>query len=242
MSTVSHGRGASPEDAELFAKAALPRLLTAQEEAAWLLGRGYPVSTVIRTVGDHHQLHARQRLALLRSTCSAAQRADRAARAVPREQVRDQALAVDGFNLLISLEVALTGGVVLVGADGALRDLAGLRGSYHLLDATDRALALVEEAIRALAPASLGFWLDAPVSNAGRLRQRILERAAAWPCPVDVTLVPDADPVLAGRACVVSSDAAVLDACVSWVNLATWIVRDRIPEAWVVDLGAGAAP
>jgi hypothetical protein len=230
-------RGAAPGDDALFGPGALPRLRVAQEEVAWLLGRGYPVPTVIRTVGDHHQLHARQRLALQRSTCGAAQGAARAARSVPVAQLAGQGLAIDGLNLLVTLEVALSGGPVLAGADGALRDLAGLRGNYHLIEATEVALGLLGDAARELGLASLSFWLDAPVSSSGRLRARILERAPGFPCAVTADLVPDADAALAGRERVVSSDAAVIDACPSWVNLAAWIVAERIPAAWIVALG-----
>jgi hypothetical protein len=143
---------------------------------------------------------------------------------------------VDGFNLIVTLEVALSGGVLLAGADGALRDLAGLRGSYYLIEQTETALTLIGDALSVLGPASASFWLDAPVSSSGRLRALIMEHAARWPCAVSAELVPDADPVLAGRPRVVSSDSAVLDSCVSWVGLGAWIVAEHIPGAWLVDL------
>ncbi|APR84955.1 Hypothetical protein A7982_10304 [Minicystis rosea] len=236
MSTATPGRGAAAEDIDLFTPAAMPRLHAAAEEIAWLLGRGYPTPTVIRTVGDHHQLHARQRLALQRSICSAAQRADRHARVVSEEALCGRDLAVDAFNLIVTLEVALSGGVLLAGTDGALRDLAGLRGNYRLIDETEAALVLLGDAVTALGVASLSFLVDAPVSNSGRLRGRILDHAARWPAAVTATLVPDADPALAGKERVVSSDSMVIDTSVSWVSLAAWIVRTRIPNAWLVDL------
>jgi hypothetical protein len=234
------GRGAAPEDVELFAAAALPRLRRAREEAAWLLGRGYPLPTVIRTVGDHHQLHARQRFALQRSVCSGAQEADRRARAVPARDLAGRDLVVDAFNRVVTLEVALSGGVLLAGADGALRDLAGLRGNYRLLDETEAALSLLGDTVTALGVASIAFLIDAPVSNSGRLRGRILDHASRWPCAVTADLVPDADPRLSGRERVVSSDSAVLDACASWVSLARWIVDERVPGAWIVSFGTDA--
>ena len=41
---------------------------------------------------------------------------------------KDNCLFIDGFNLIITLEVALSGSSVLLGKDQVLRDLAGLRG------------------------------------------------------------------------------------------------------------------
>ena len=54
-------------------------------------------------------------------------------------RILDRTLLVDGFNLIITIEVALSGGLVLDCADGTVRDLAGLRGSYHPVDETDGA-------------------------------------------------------------------------------------------------------
>src|SRR5690348_11345077 len=120
MSNEPRSRRAHPDDGRLFGPEALGRLGIAQEEAAFLLGRGYPVAMVIRTVGDHHQLDARQRLAIQRATCTEAQRAARLARAIDPARGAEGPIAIDGFNLLVTLEVALSGGVLLASADGAL--------------------------------------------------------------------------------------------------------------------------
>lgn len=207
-------------------------------EVAWLLTRGYPLSTALSTVGDHHQLEARQRLALQRVCCSDAARAARLARAGSPARVAGAQLRVDGFNLLVTLEVALGGGVLIVGRDRALRDLAGMRGSYHPVDETDRALELVGRTFAELGVAGADFYLDAAVSNSGRLRARILERSAAWACPVRVELVPDPDPILSRCDAVVTADAAILDACLGWFNLAAWIVGAHVTSAWNVALFA----
>jgi hypothetical protein len=43
------------------------------------------------------------------------------------QAMRGELLYIDGFNLLTTLEVALSGGIVLLARDGALRDIAGVR-------------------------------------------------------------------------------------------------------------------
>lgn len=236
MSPERGHRGAHPEDARLFAPAAVAKLRTACEEAAYLLSRGYAERSVVDVVGRRHELEARQRLALQRSMCSEAQRTARLAKRVEASRARGQRLAIDGFNLIIGLEVALSGGVLLRGYDQALRDLAGLRGSYRLVAETERALELIAELAHELRPAELHFLLDAPVSNSGRLRACLLEHASAFALPVTVDLVPDPDRELARREYVVSSDALVLDRAESVVDLLTPAVA-RVPGAWVVELG-----
>lgn len=235
MPTPRRHRGPHPDDARLFAPSALARLRAAGEELSFLLSRGYPLESALGLVGNHHQLEARQRLALQRTQCGDPALAARLARRLEAGALRGRPLLVDGFNLVITLEVALSGGLLLAGREGALRDLAGLRGSYRLVQETERALALVDAALGELGPARARLLLDQPVSNSGRLRQRLL--AVVRTVPVEVELWPDPDAELVAAERVVSADGAVLDACQSWFNLAAWIVARWVPEAWLVSLG-----
>jgi hypothetical protein len=225
-------RGAHPEDLRLFDRSQLRRMRPAAEEIVWLLGRGYPLHTAVELVGNHHQLEARQRLALGRMLCSPEQRQKRLQRAIERTDARGRTLLVDGFNLVITVEVALSGGLVLDCADGTVRDLAGLRGSYHPVEETDAALDLIGRELGALAPAAARIFLDAPVSNSGRLRARILDWAHRWPFPVEAEVVPNPDAILARGQNAVTSDSTVLDHCASWLNLGRFIVDRHIPQAW----------
>jgi hypothetical protein len=242
MPNRQNHRGAHPDDRRLFSAAQIAKLCVASEEAAYLLSRGYAQTSVVDVVGRRHQLEARQRLALQRCMCSGAQREERTARQVKPEDIRGRALYIDGFNLIIGLEVALSGGVLLRGSDGALRDLAGLRGSYRPVAETETALELLGRLFDELRPAHVRTLLDAPVSNSGRLKTRLLEHGRSWACPVDVELVPDPDRELVGRELVVSGDSVVLDTAASWVNLLVYAVRTRVPDSWVVDLRAVQQP
>lgn len=229
-----HHRGPHPDDRRIFAPAQVETLHRAADEVVWLLGRGYSMDSAVRMVGDHHQLETRQRVAIARVCCAEELGAARAARALPDESLRDADLSIDGFNLIVTLETALGGAPVLVCRDLCLRDLAGLRGSYHLLDDTARAIALIGSALDALAVSRAEIFLESAVSNAGRLRGALEAAATQWRTPVTVTLVRDADPILATRANVITADAAVLDRCQSWFNLSQRIVAREIPSAWCV--------
>jgi hypothetical protein len=235
---VSHEqrhRGKHPDDDRLFSPEPLAKIRVAAEEVGWLLSRGYPRAAVIDLVGGHHQLESRQRLALDRAVCSDAQYRRHVARELDPEDVARKPLRIDGFNLIITLEVALSGGALFVGTDGAVRDIAGMRGSYHTVEETDGALERVGAAIAKLRPSKTLWYLDEPVSNSGRLRAKILDHAARWKAPAEVELVPSADPILAKATRVVTSDSAILDECDSWFNLTGWIVKS-IPNAWIITL------
>lgn len=232
-------RGPRPQDAELFAASALPALRTALAEYSWLLTRGYAVNSALKLVGDRHGLTARQRLAVMRSSCSDQSLRRRLANCVPTSELRGRPLAIDGYNLLITVESALARGIVLIGRDGAYRDLAGIHGTYRKVEETIPALQLVFRAVTDLAPARVAWYLDRPVSNSGRLKklmEELLETATDH-CLWTVELVASPDKALAVYSGIVaSSDSAVLEQVGEWFGLARHVVSQLAPSAWLIDL------
>ena len=232
------GRGPHPSDAELFSPTAVPHLRRACAELSWLLGRGYAERSALALVGDRHRLTKRQRTAISRSACADSDRATRIARWRSLDALAGGALAVDGFNCVITVEAALSGGVLLRGRDRALRDLASVHGSYRRVDVTERAVATLVAQIARHRPALVIWWLDRPVSNSGRLRAMIEEAAAIHgPTGWDVRLDVDPDKRLREHAGIVaSSDCYVLDGCTQWVDLAGTAVESLAIEPWCIDL------
>lgn len=230
-------RGAHPQDAELFAPDKLNPLRTATRELSWLLGRGYTTKASLKLVGDRHALDERQRLAVGRAACSDAARARRAAQRLEPESVRGEPVIVDGFNLLITLEAAIGGGILLLCRDGALRDLSSVHGSYRSVEETELALELAGAGLESLAPASVEWIFDRPVSNSGRLAERVRELAArrAWAWMVDLIFNPDAM-LRASEKIVVTSDAIILDHAARWLNLGYHLVKQYLQHSRIIDL------
>lgn len=236
-------RGPAQDDATLFAADALPGLRRAVYELSWLLGRGYVANSALKLVGDRHDLVARQRMAVLRCACTDAEIDHRRNRRLRPEALRGRALAIDGFNQLIAVEVALAGGVLLRGRDGSFRDLAGVHGSFRRSEHTLAAASKIGERLAELGPASVCWWLDRPVSNSGRLAALLRELAEARGWPWTVELANDPDRMLvAGDALVASGDAWVIDHAVAFVDLAQEVIDWGCGGAWVVDLEVIADP
>jgi len=229
-------RGYEPRDTRWFSGQAIEQLKIARRDLQWLLDRGYPVRSALDLVGGHYQLAARQRTALQRSTATRAQYRQRESTRFGPGSAGNGILLIDGFNLIITLEVALSGSLLIRGGDGVLRDLAGLHGTYRLIRQTDEALELVGRALANLAVPEARFYLDTPVSNSGKLKSRIREHAASWPLPVAVELTDNVDACLDRKERIVTSDSVLLDHCASWLNLSDLIVRESIPDAWIIRL------
>lgn len=235
MSSKTVNRGFDPEDIKNFSLENMKKLKIAQEEVQWLLDRGYKIKPIIEMVGNHHLLTARTRTALQRTTSTTAGYERRESTMLPLESAKEGCMFIDGFNLIITLEVALSGSVILLGKDGVLRDLAGLRGTYKLIDKTDVALELIGKTLKELSVPMVKFYLDSPVSNSGRLKSRIMEQSQSWGLTVDVELITNVDVVLSNMERIVTGDSVILDECASWFNLSRKIVEDNIQDAWIVD-------
>jgi hypothetical protein len=234
--TRSH-RGAHPEDQRDFAPAAWPALRAAVYELSFLLGRDYASEAALKLVGDRHQLTARQRLAVMRASCSEQSLQMRTARRVAVAELASRAVAVDGFNCLISVEAMLSCAPLLRGRDGALRDLASVHGTYRAVQETERAAELIVKTLGRYRPASVEIVFDRPISNSGRTRALFAERAAALDCPAQVRLSERVDQELVlSDAVIASSDSWILERARAWLDLPAAIAQDERLELWLIDL------
>ena len=226
-------RGYEPKDAMEFGSKAAEKLNAAGQELVFLLNRGYDVKSASTFIGNHHLLSERQRLALARITSTKAALMERRRKELTQAPAE---LVFDGFNTIITLEVALSGSLLLAGMDGTIRDLAGLRGTYRIVDKTVRAVELLFAHLDELGVKKALFYLDQQVSNSGRLRALLLDKAAERGVQVRVELHPSVDGVLSRLENVVTTDAIILDKCGSWYNLNRGIIEEAVPEAWVLRL------
>jgi len=237
------GRGPNPADAELFGEAMVSTLRTACAELSWLLGRGYAEASSLALVGDRHRLRKRQRTAISRSACGDTERDRRRARRQPASAMAGSTLAIDGFNCVIAVEAALSGGVLLRCRDEATRDLASVHGSYRRVDVTAAALERLMAQIALHRPASLVWWLDRPVSNSGRLgamiEDALLEALGPSGKRTQWSVKLDFDPDQRLRAhdgLVASGDRWVLDGSDAWVDLPAAVIDQLDAPPWMVDL------
>lgn len=237
MADTRKHRGPHPQDTSLFAESRLPALRQAVHDLSWLLSRGYASASATKLVGDRYSLNARQRIAAARSSCSDEALARRNQHRVRADQLRGEAVWLDGYNVLTSIEAALSGGVILRARDGCCRDMASMHGSYRRVDETIPALQMLGEVLGHCQTESCRWLLDQPVSNSGRLKAILSQTAGQNGWRWDVELVPDPDRLL--KQCpeiVVSADSQILDSAERWFNLAAETIAWRVPDAWLVDL------
>lgn len=232
-------RGPHPEDAKLFAEENWSRLREGTGDLSWLLSRGYAGESALKLVGDRYDLARRQRTAIARSACSDQSLVSRDQRRATLAELAGQPIEIDGYNVLITIEAALAGGVILRGRDGCYRDLASVHGTFRRVEETFPAIELIGSFLTELRVGPCVWRLDSPVSNSGRLKGYLLEIAEqrGWDWSVELATNPD-QLLIASGAIVASADSVILDRCGRWANLTVPLVDERIRDVRIVDLSA----
>jgi hypothetical protein len=237
MPDTRNHRGPNPADAELFAPGKIPGLRLAVADYSLLLTKGYAETSALKLVGDRFGLTQRQRLAVMRCSCSDQNIANRKTKQIETNAIAGQPIAIDGYNLLITIEAAISGGLIFLGRDGCCRDLASIHGTYRKVTETIPAIELIGGFLQQMRITQALWLLDSPVSNSGRLKTLIREIAETnnWLWQIELVTSPDAA-LIKGDTIVASSDSVILDGCKKWVNLAGEIIKTGIPSVKLIDL------
>jgi len=149
------------------------KVFEAAKDLRYLLERGYHRESALRLIVDKYQLSTKQRLLLYRAVYDAPTAAKHKEKIVTAERVNDCKLAIDGYNVLITVESGLAGGLLVLCDDGFIRDISAVHGKHRITSMTEKALSIILKAVQELKPAKTNFFFDAQVSKSGELASHI---------------------------------------------------------------------
>ena len=226
-------RGYDESDERLFRGIQYEHLCKAAKEFGYLLDQGYPVKPTSTFIGNHYMFSERQRLALVRSVAS---KNDVQCRRYKMHTGRYLEVNIDGFNTIITLEVALSGSPIFLCTDSTIRDLAGLRGTYRIIDKTQVAINAMFDWLMEHEVQIANIYLDAPVSNSGRLKTLIFELTEKLPIQVNIYVINNVDQTLSKLDYVISSDSMILNQCKGWINMNREIIMQLDSNSkWMIE-------
>lgn len=228
-------RGKHSNDDKLFSKKWQPILSEAVDDLSYLLSRGYAYRSALQIVGNRYKLNKRQRIAVNRISSSHQQTDARKKSSIPASRIINEIIEIDGFNLLISVESALSGGYIFKSRDETYRDISSVHGTYKRVRQTGEAILLIGRALKELRIGQVIWYLDQPVSNSGKLKSLLLTHIPEIGLDWDVELVFTPDKILmSSKNVVVSSDGMILDQVDRWFNLGAYIIDNYIQDANIV--------
>ena len=208
-------------------------------DLSWLRTEGYSEVASLKLVGDRFSLDSRQRNAIRRSSCSDQSLEIRQKNEVDSKQTGGKVLRIDGFNILTTIESALSGAVIIIGRDGVYRDIASLHGTFRKVLETKPAIELIADAVKSLPVENCIWHFDKPVSNSGQISKLVREVGDEKGVKWETILEHDPDPTLAKSLDVIATaDSVILDQCREWIGMAKLTIDLAGIEFWKVDFEA----
>jgi len=218
----------------------MPRDGALQEAAKdfhYLLNRGYPRKASLELVGNRYNLAFDRRNLLHRGIFSDSDAKARKERQVSLRSLHRKNLAIDGYNVLITIESALSGRPLISSNDGFIRDISGLSGNFRKTKTTDEAIQRILDALREAKPRHALFLFDAPISKSGLLAREIREILKDENLSGDARAVKVPEKTLIGfPGIVATSDTAIIDQSPRVMDLAGHVIRNRIKPGSLLKL------
>ncbi len=221
---------------QLFDGLNVAQLLPAAQDFRFLLGKGYPHQASLTLVGNRYDLSWAARQILLRGVFDPATAARRRLKLCPVRNLAGRPLALDGHNVVITLECALRGVPVTAADDGFIRDIGQISQKFRPSPLTEQALRCLSRYLVDHEVGPVTFWYDAPMSRSGELAattRRILQDCEL---PGDAQAVPVPEKRLLEFAGVIgSSDTYLIDRSGLVADVAGEIIR-QLPGVQIIGL------
>lgn len=203
-------------------------LQKAAEDFRYLLNKGYPRKAALELVGNRYGLTSDDRHLLHRGVFSNSDSKSRQKKTISIKEVQNKDLAIDGHNIVITIEAGLSGRPLISGDDGFIRDISGLSGSFRKTETTEKAIQFIIHAIKKIKPRHTLFLFDAPISMSGKLAQEVRSWLKKENLSGDAMAVKVPEKILIGFPGVIAtSDTAIIDQSKKVLNLAGYILKKR---------------
>ncbi len=200
----------------------------AAKDLQFLLNRGYNKKGALKLVGDRYILNKNERHILFRAIFSENDIKNREKKKLSQDQLKDQILSIDGYNVLITLENMLKNKILIIAADGFFRDASKISKRYKKSEKTDLAIKLIFEKLVNLAPKYIYIFFDKPISKSGELTALINEKISEFKLKGIAKAVnsPDHEILKQGET-VISADSLILDKGKTIFDLAGSIIKEQ---------------
>ncbi|MGC9515148.1 DUF434 domain-containing protein [Methanocrinis sp.] len=207
----------------------------AAEEVRYLLDRGYPSGPAVRFVSDHHRLPMQWRFVLTRVVVPSDLAASRKGKRISLNEMGGRTVAVDGYNVLITVESLLVGAPVYLCDDGFLRDVRGIFRRYRTSDYTTLALSEILSILKESGVRRAELLFDQQISRSGELAAKVRGMMADSRVFGCAKTAKDVDRRLKLAECpVATGDGAIVDQACQVVDLPAEVAKRRRIEAIVL--------
>ncbi|MGQ9775953.1 MAG: DUF434 domain-containing protein [Thermodesulfobacteriota bacterium] len=198
----------------------------AARDFRYLLNRGYPRKLTLELVGNRYALTSEERNLLHRGIFSDPEAKARKKKKISLNKIRNKDLAIDGYNVIITIEAALSGRPLVLGDDGFIRDISSLSSRFKKTELTEKAIQLILQSLKKEKPCYTLLLFDAPISKSGLMAKEIRELLKKENIYGDAQVHPYPERVLnEWLGVVATSDTAIIHLVKEVVDLAGDILK-----------------
>jgi len=206
----------------------------------YLLNREYPRKASLEIVGNRYGLTFDERHLLHRGVFSDVDSESRRNKIISLKAIQGKDLAIDGHNVLITVEAGLSGRPLIFADDGFVRDISGLSGSFKKTETTEKAIEWMVTFLKKQRPRHTLFLFDAPISKSGILAREVRASLKKEGLPGDALAMKVPEKTLIGfQGVVATSDTAIIDRSEKVIDLAGDIIRTKIGSMFLLKLKRG---
>lgn len=204
----------------------ISKLKKAAKDLRFLLDRGYPRKASINLVGNRYNLDSNERHLLHRGIFSKKDSISRLKKKITLRDLKGKKIAIDGYNVLITIEAGLSGRALVSGDDGFIRDISGISKNYKMSEKTSDALRLILDVLNKIKPCHTLFLFDSPISRSGKLAWEVKDLLKKEKLPGDALAIRVPEHILIGfQGIVATSDTDIIDKSKRIIDLAGNILR-----------------
>lgn len=180
----------------------------AYTDLKYLLNRGYRKSYALRVVSDHYRLTLEERHLLARCVFPDTWIVEVQGKLLRPNELRGRSLAIDGFNVLITIESLIDGKAILC-EDGLVRDLKH-QGRYRVSERTGPIITEAMKALAGLGVSELLVFYGRAVPKSGIVRKLTEGALEESHLRGKVELVKSPDFKLKGYGTVATADVGII--------------------------------
>ncbi|ASJ06467.1 DUF434 domain-containing protein [Thermococcus pacificus] len=209
----------------------------AYRDLKYLLNRGYRKKYALDFVANHYRLTLEERHLLARCVFPDSWVEEVRRKLLKLEELAGRTLAIDGFNVLITLESIMEGKGIIC-EDGLVRDLK-YQGRYKLNENTEELLEKIAGAVSGLEVRKAVFFYGRNVPKSGVVKALTEEALKRFGLQSEVHLVKNPDFELKGFETVATADVGVISKVPHVFDLAQYIAQrlGKRPQSFVELLG-----
>jgi len=201
----------------------------AAEEFRYLLARGYPRAASLDLVGNRHNLNRNQRQVLHRGVFSPREAETRRAKLVSFEDLSGVPVALDGYNVIITVESSVRGRSLIMADDDVVRDIAGVSSSHRADEITFRVMDCVTEILQEARVAKVMALFLSSMSKSGELASELGRRMAERKIEGESRTEKAVERVIPHLAeIVITANSAIMDRSKKIFDLAGFIITEKM--------------